>query len=472
MSRKYLEDNYKHLEIIDINKKGLGVGKNSNGTVFFVKNVVPGDVVDVRVYKKRRNYFEAEPTNWIINSKKRVDPICEHFGVCGGCKWQHLDYKNQLNFKESGVIHNLKTIGKLQIEKILPIAGAEDIFFYRNKLEFSFSNRRWLTSNEIKEKKEIDRNGLGFHKSNMWNKVVDINHCYLQPNPSNDIRNCIREYALKIKLDFFDPVKKSGFLRTLMIKNTLKGEIMVLIQLFKENKEKRESLLEFIFLKFPQITSLLYCINSKPNDSIFDQEIICFRGTNYITEKIDKLYFRIGAKSFFQTNSKQAKILFNIIKDFAALKVTDLVYDLYTGTGTIALILAKYCTRIVGIDSISEAIESARKNAQLNKINNAKFELGDIKDCFNDEFIYKYGKADIVITDPPRSGMNSKVIHRLLELSPKKIVYVSCNSATQARDLEMMKSNYKIIKSQAVDMFPHTNHVENIVLLHNKIKDE
>ncbi len=465
MSRKRIDRQEKALEVIDINTKGMGVAKSVEGAVYFIKNVVPGDIVDIRAYKKRRGYFEAEPIKWIKTSPQRTNPICKHFGICGGCKWQHLSYEGQLSFKEKGVIHNLKHIGKLNINKILPIVGVENPFFYRNKMEFSFSNKRWLLSSEIEEDTIIERRGLGFHKPGMWDKVVDINQCHLQANPSNEIRNAIRSYALEKKLAFFDPHEQRGFLRTLMIRNTLAGEIMVLIQFYREDKDQRELLLNFIQKRFPKIVSLLYCINSKGNDSIYDQKIYCHRGKEFITEYLDDLQFRITAKSFYQTNPKQAKILYDIAKIFTQLRPKDIVYDLYTGTGTIALYLAKYCNKVIGIESVSEAIDSAKVNAKINKIKNVSFEVGDMKYCFNDEFILRHGKANIVITDPPRNGMHADVVKQLLKLAPKRIVYISCNSSTQARDLELMKIKYDVLISQAVDMFPQTHHVENVVLL-------
>ena len=465
MSRKRIDRQERALEVIDINTKGMGVAKNKEGAVYFIKNVVPGDIVDIRAYKKRRGYFEAEPISWVKKSDQRITPVCEHFGVCGGCKWQHLNYKGQLYYKEKGVLHNLSHIGKLDINKILPIVGVENPFFYRNKMEFSFSNKRWLTADEIEEDKLIERRGLGFHKPGMWDKVVDVNQCYLQANPSNEIRNAIRSYALEKELEFFDPREQTGFLRTLMIRNTLGGEVMVLIQFFREDKNKRELLLNFIQKNFPQIVSLLYCINSKGNDSIYDQEIYCYSGQSFISEHIDDLQFKITAKSFYQTNPKQSKTLYNIAKSFAGLKPKDVVYDLYTGTGTIALSLARSCKKIIGIESVPEAIVAARENAKFNNIKNAIFEVGDMKDCFNEDFILRHGKADVVITDPPRGGMHVDVVKQLLKLAPKKIIYISCNSSTQARDLGLMNTKYKMMISQAVDMFPQTHHVENVVLL-------
>ena len=466
MSRKKIDRIETGLKVIDINAKGMGVAKGPDGAVYFINSVVPGDILDIRIYKKRKGYFEAEPIKWVQKSEHRATPPCEHFGVCGGCKWQHLDYASQLSFKEKGVLHNLKHIGKLNIEEILPITGVDNPYYYRNKMEFSFSNKRWLTSEEIKSDDKIERNGLGFHKPKMWDKVVDIKHCHLQADPSNKIRNSIRTFALKENFEFFDPREQSGFLRTLMIRNTLSGELMVLIQFFKEDHKKREALMDFLKNEFTEITSLLYCINTKANDSLYDQDIHCYAGQNFITEELNNLKFRITAKSFYQTNSSQAVILYDIGKKFAQLTGKEIVYDLYTGTGTIALSLAANCSKVIGIESVPEAITAARENAIYNEIDNAIFEVGDMKDCFNDDFIIRHGKADVVFTDPPRNGMHVDVIHQLLKLNPNRIVYISCNSSTQARDLEMMKDKYQIMKSQAVDMFPQTHHVENVVLLH------
>ena len=472
MGRKRVERFENELEVIDINAKGMGVAKTEEGAVCFIKKVVPGDVVDVRIYKKRRGYFEAEPTRWVQKSKQRTEPVCEHFGVCGGCKWQHLSYEGQLAFKEKGVLHNLKHIGKVETKEVLPILGVTTPYYYRNKMEFSFSNNRWLTEEEIQTEGAIERNGLGFHKPGMWDKVVDVNHCHLQAEPSNAIRNAIRSYALENELEFFDPRQQSGFLRTLMIRNTLGGEVMVLLQFFKEDKKNREALLDFLVSKFPEITSLLYCINPKANDSLYDQEVHCYHGQDFITESLKDLQFKITAKSFFQTNPQQAKALYKIAKDFAALTAEEVVYDLYTGTGTIALSLAGSCSKIIGVESVPEAIEAAQENALLNQIDNAHFEVGDMKTVFNDAFVARHGKADLVISDPPRDGMHADVVHQLIKLAPKRIVYISCNSATQARDLNLMKSKYEVLKSQAVDMFPQTHHVENVVLLQLRATNE
>ena len=472
MGRKRLELFENELEVFDINKHGMGVSKTNEGVICFIKNAVPGDIVNVKIFKKRKGYFEAEPIKWLKKSVFRTQPICQHFGICGGCRLQHISYEGQLKFKENGVLNDLNHIGKTKIKEILPIIGTKNQYYYRNKLEFSFSNNRWITSEEIIKNELIDRNGLGFHKPGMWDKVVDIEKCHLQANPSNEIRNIIKDFAKKNKLDFFNPRKQSGLLRSLMIRNTVKGELMVLIQFYNDDKEKREALLNFIFSKFPKINSLLYCVNTKANDSIYDQKVDVFKGKNFITEYIGELKFKITAKSFFQTNPEQANLLYSIVKDFVSLKSHEIVYDLYTGTGTIALVLANLCFKIVGIESVPEAIEAAKNNAKNNRIENVFFETGDIKDLFNDDFIKKYGKADVLIADPPRNGMHLNVIKQILKLEPKKIVYVSCNSSTQARDMMYLNDKYSVIKSQAIDMFPQTHHVENVVLLHNKDLNE
>lgn len=468
MSRKKKNHTVPHLEVVDINAKGKGVAKDEQGAVYFIEDTVPGDKLSVTVYKKKRGYFEAKPLEWIEKSAHRATPPCTHFGLCGGCKWQHMNYNSQLEFKQKGITHNLTHIGKIAVLETLPILGADPHYHYRNKMEFSFSNRRWLSQEEIKSEKPIERRALGFHKPNMWDKIVDIQNCHLQAAPSNDIRNAIRDFAIENDIPFFNAREKEGFLRTLMIRNTQKGEIMVLLQFYYKDQELQENVLAFIDKKFPEITSLLYCVNSKANDTLYDQEIHCYSGKTYISEEMNDLKFKITAKSFYQTNPKQALTLYEVVKEFAHLKRDDTVYDLYTGTGTIALFLAKSCKKIIGIESVPEAIEAALENAKENDIFNAEFEVGDMKNSFNDAFVARHGKADVIITDPPRNGMHPDVVNQLLELHPRNVIYVSCNSATQARDLELMKDHYTIEKSQAVDMFPQTHHVENVVLLTRK----
>jgi 23S rRNA (uracil1939-C5)-methyltransferase len=376
-----------------------------------------------------------------------------------------MGYEHQLAFKENEVINNLKRIGKVELPEITPILGSEDIYFYRNKMEFSFSNNRWMTLDEIKSDVEItDKDALGFHIPGMWDKILDIKKCHLQDDPSNAIRNSVKEFAIKHNLDFFDVRKQEGLLRTLMIRTASTGEIMVLIQFYKDEKEQRELLLDYIAETFPEITSLQYVINDKGNDTIYDQDVICYTGRDHIFEEMEGLKFKINAKSFYQTN-KQAYNLYKITREFADLSGDELVYDLYTGTGTIAQFVAKKAKKVVGIESVPEAIKDAKKNAQFNEINNVDFFAGDMKHVFSQEFIEEHGQPDIIITDPPRDGMHKDVVAQILNIKPKRIVYVSCNSATQARDLELMNAYYKVTKTQAVDMFPQTHHVENVVCL-------
>ena len=399
-------------------------------------------------------------------SEKRVDPVCEHFGSCGGCKWQHMGYEHQVAYKEREVVQNLKRLGGIEPQQLIPIKACEESFFYRNKMEFSFSNNKWLTQEQIESGEEIeDRNALGFHIPGMWDKILDIDKCHLQADPSNQIRNFVRDFAKEHELAFFDPRKQAGLLRTLMIRNTSIGEVMVLIQFFENDQENIHLVLEALQKEFPQITSLLYVVNQKANDTLYDQEVICFSGQTYITEKMEGLEFKINAKSFYQTNSDQAYELYKIARDFADLKGDELVYDLYTGTGTIAQFVSKKAKRVVGIEAVPEAIEAAKANALHNKIDNCEFYVGDMKQVFTQEFINQHGQPDVLITDPPRDGMHKDVVNQLLSLQPERIVYVSCNSATQARDLQLLAEHYQVEKSQAVDMFPQTHHVENVVLL-------
>jgi 23S rRNA (uracil1939-C5)-methyltransferase len=465
MAKKFISERHYNLEVVDITARGKGVVKSEEGKVIFVSGVVPGDKINVETYKKRRGYFEANLIEILEPSPNRIEPQCEHFGVCGGCKWQNMSYEAQLHFKQKEVLHNLKNFSGMTLPEIDDIMAAPQPYFYRNKMEYAFSDQRWLTADEIADKSLIiEKKGLGFHKAGMWDKVVDIHQCHLQAEPANEIRNAVKAFALKHQLDFFNPRDQEGFLRSLMIRNTKDGAFMVLIQFFRENKAQRESLLEHLKKHF-DITSLLYCINSKANDTLYNQEIICYDGKNYITEEMEGLLFKINAKSFFQTNSKQAYELYKIARDFAGLKGEELVYDLYTGTGTIAQFLAKDCNKVVGVESVPEAIEAAQTNAKENDIKNAFFEVGDMRKIFNQDFINRHGKANVVITDPPRNGMHPAVVKQLLFLKPEKIVYVSCNHATQARDLFLMKDQYKLVRSRAIDMFPQTQHVENVVLL-------
>ena len=469
MARKKKFHIFENIEVIDAGARGKTIAKSPDGRVIFLSNAVPGDVVDIQTGKKRKAYFEGKAIKFHKLSERRTEPVCAHFENCGGCKWQHMKYKDQLYFKEKEVTNNLIRIGHLELPEITPILGCDKQYFYRNKMEFSFSSSRWLTLEEIKSEEEIDnRNACGFHIAGMWDKILDVNQCHLQEEPSNEIRNFIKNFGIENNLEFYNPRAQEGLLRTVMIRISSNGEIMVVIQFFKEDKAKRELLLNAIAEEFPQITSLQYIINSKGNDSIYDQDIILFKGRDHIFEEMEGLKFKINAKSFYQTNSYQAYELYKITRNFANLTGNELVYDLYTGTGTIAQFVAKKAKKVVGVESVPEAIQDAKQNAKNNKIDNAHFFVGDMKDVFTDEFIQQNGQPDIIITDPPREGMHKKVVEQILKIEPKRIVYVSCNSATQARDLEILNPKYKIVKTQAVDMFPQTHHVENVVLLEKR----
>jgi 23S rRNA (uracil1939-C5)-methyltransferase len=457
---------FEHVTVLDAGAKGVSVAKAPEGQVIFIPNVVPGDVVDVQTFKKRKAYFEGKAIKFHSFSEHRVEPICEHFGVCGGCKWQNMKYEQQLFYKHNEVKNHLQRIGKIELPEMEPILGSEKQFFYRNKMEFGFSNARWMTEEEIKADVEYEhKNALGFHIPKMWDKILDISKCHLQQDPSNEIRNAIREFAIENNLEFFNPRAHEGLLRTLMIRTASTGEIMVLIQFFEEQKENRIKLMDFLAEKFPAITSLQYIINGKPNDTIYDQKVILFKGRDYILEEMEGLKFSINAKSFYQTNSEQAYELYKITRDFAGLSGNELVYDLYTGTGTIAQFVSKKAKKVIGVESVPEAIVDAKANAERNNITNCEFYVGDMKNVFNESFIAQHGKPDVIITDPPRDGMHKDVIEQILKIEAQRIVYVSCNSATQARDLALLDEKYKVIRVRPVDMFPQTHHVENVVLL-------
>ncbi len=466
MSRRNKRQIFENIEVIDAGARGKTVAKAPDGRVIFLTNTVPGDVVDIETGRKRKAYYEGKAIHFHTLSDKRTTPVCEHFEYCGGCKWQHMKYEDQLFYKEKEVTQNLVRIGHLELPEITPILGCDKTYFYRNKMEFSFSSNRWLTYEEINSEEEVDsKNALGFHISGMWDKILDINTCHLQEDPSNEIRNAIKEFSIKNDIAFFNPREQDGLLRTMMLRIVSTSEIMLVIQFYKEDKTKRELLLNFITERFPQITSLQYVINGKANDTIYDQEVVLYAGRDHIFEEMEGLRFKINAKSFYQTNSEQAYELYKITRNFAGLSGSEIVYDLYTGTGTIAQFVSKKAAKVVGVESVPEAIEDAKKNAKLNAIENCEFYVGDMKEVFTSEFIKQHGKPDIIITDPPRDGMHKKVVEQILAIAPKRVVYVSCNSATQARDLALMKEHYKIVKTQAVDMFPQTHHVENVVLL-------
>lgn len=469
MARKNNRVVFENVEVVDAGAKGKAVAKASDGRVIFINNAVPGDVVTVQTFKKKKAFYEASVTSISKYSEKRVEPVCPHFGVCGGCKWQNLGYEHQLYYKQKEVAQNLQRIGKIELPEFQPILGSEKQYFYRNKMEFSFSDNKWLTLEQIKSDKVIEnRNALGFHIPGMWDKILDLDICYLQADPSNAIRDFIKAKAEELNLSFFNTRNQEGFLRTLMIRTTSTGEVMVLIQFFHEDEENRKLLLNAVAEEFPQITSLLYVINSKGNDTLYDQDIKLFFGRDHIFEEMEGLQFKINAKSFYQTNSEQAFELYKITRDFAGLSGNELVYDLYTGTGTIAQFVAKKAQKVIGVEAVPDAIEAAKANALLNKIENVEFYVGDMKKVFNEEFIAAHGRPDVVITDPPRDGMHADVVAQLINLEAQKIVYVSCNSATQARDLAILDAKYKVTKVQPIDMFPQTHHVENVVLLEKR----
>ncbi len=455
-----------NLEVIDAGAKGKSIAKAEDGRVVFIDNAVPGDIATIQTTKKRKAYFEGSAISFSKYSDKRVEPTCQHFGTCGGCKWQAMGYDHQLYYKQKEVENNLRRIGKIELPELTPILGSAEQYFYRNKMEFSFSDNKWLTLAQIKSDEVIeDRNALGFHIPGMWDKILDLEKCYLQADPSNAIRDFIKTKALELKVPFFNTRKQEGVLRTLMIRTSSTGDVMVLLQFFQEDKENRELILNAVVSEFPEITSLQYVINSKGNDTIYDQEVICYNGKDHIFEEMEGLKFKINAKSFYQTNSEQAYNLYKITRDFAELSGDEVVYDLYTGTGTIAQFVSKRAKKVIGVESVPEAIEAAKENAKLNGIDNVSFYVGDMKKVFNEDFSNIHGKADIIITDPPRDGMHADVVAQLLRIGAPKIVYVSCNSATQARDLSLLDIDYKVTKSQAVDMFPQTHHVENVILL-------
>ena len=469
MGRKKIKPFFEGLEVIDAGSKGKAVAKAPDGRIVFIPNAVPGDVVSVQTTRKRKGFYEGFVTELLQPSGERVSPKCVHFETCGGCKWQHMDYAAQLKYKEKEVTQNLLRIGKVALPPVDPILPAPETYYYRNKMEFSFSNNRWLEPWEISEGTEIaSRNALGLHIPGMWDKVLDLKECHLMAPPAEAIRRGIRAYAEQHGLAFFDPRKQEGFLRTLMIRNTLKGEVMVVLQFFEEQEGDREALLEYIRGQFPEVTSLYYVINPKKNDTLYDLDLVHFAGTPFITEEMEDLKFRITPKSFYQTNSRQAHALYKKVREYAGLTGKELVYDLYTGLGTIAQFIAGEAGKVVGIEAVPEAIEAARENAKMNGIGNVSFHSGDMKDLFREDFLRTHGVPEVVITDPPRDGMHKDVVAQLISISPERIVYVSCNSATQARDLALMNESYEVVRVQPVDMFPQTHHVENIVLLQRR----
>ena len=455
------------VEITGFAAEGKAIGRVDD-MVVFVDQGAPGDVVDILIKKTKKNFLEGQIVKIHQPSPHRVQPVCKHFGLCGGCRWQHLSYPEQLKNKQQQVVDSLLRIGKVPPDsfQLFPIAGALDPYFYRNKLEFTFTNRKWLTTEDFQTtENEIPRDGLGFHVPNMFDKVFDVEKCWLQPEPSNDIRNAAREFSKQNDLGFWDFKAGTGLLRNLLIRNSSRGDVMVIVVFGSHPSGKGKLLLDYLVQQFPQITTLAYFVNNKKNSSFNDLEPVIYHGSPAMEEQMDGLQFAVGPKSFYQTNSAQAKVLYGIAREFASLTGNEVVYDLYTGTGTIALFVASQASKVLGIDYVDEAIAHARENATKNNIFNAQFFAGDMAKVFNTEFILKNGRPDVVITDPPRAGMHPGVIKSLLESAPRKIVYVSCNPATQARDIEMLSPFYAVDKVQAVDMFPQTHHVESVVLL-------
>lgn len=453
------------IEIFDAGAEGVAVGRYGEKIVF-VKNAVPGDVVDVLVTRKKKSFIEGKLHALKKASEMRDEPFCKHFGLCGGCKWQNLKYQHQLFFKQKQVEDNLQRIGKFQIAEMLPILGSDHTRFYRNKLEYTFSRGRWLTDEDMKlAPEERNMNAVGFHLPQHFDRVLDIEFCHLQDEPSNRLRNDLRSYAMQRGLEFYDARQQQGFLRNLIIRSSLSGEIMVIAVFGYEDADERIAFLDHILAGFPEITSLFYIINTKRNDTLADQKALLYYGTPFMTETMEDLTFRIGPLSFFQTNPRQAYLLYKIVREFAKAGPSDVIYDLYTGTGTIANFVAKQAKKVVGIEYIESAIADAKVNAEANRITNAQFIAGDIAKTLNDAFVAEYGSPDIIITDPPRAGMHKDVVDQIIRIRPRRVVYVSCNPSSQARDVAMMQEFYTIEKVQPVDMFPHTQHVENVMLL-------
>ncbi|HOD26659.1 MAG: 23S rRNA (uracil(1939)-C(5))-methyltransferase RlmD [Bacteroidales bacterium] len=454
-----------NVEIEAFAAEGKALARVDN-LVVFVPFAAPGDMVDIRLSRKRKQYAEGRIVAFKRYSADRVEPFCSHFGVCGGCQWQHLPYSSQLKYKQQQVLDVLQRIAKVELPEARPILGSEKDRFYRNKLEYTFSNKRWRTLEEIQSGEEFKNNeALGFHIPGMFDKVLDIEKCFLQEDFSNRVRLSVKAFCLAHQMDFFDLKLQQGLMRNLIVRTTSTGQKMVIVVFFREETASREALLNHLLNEFPEITSLIYVINNKANDTIFDRETVVYHGSAYIVEEMEGLQFIIGPKSFYQTNSEQAYRLYSLVREFAGLQGNELVYDLYTGTGTIANFLARQCRKVIGIEYIPEAIEDARANAELNGIKNTTFFAADVKDLLNNDFTAEQGRPDVLITDPPRAGMHGDVVKTILSAAPERVVYVSCNPSTQARDLSLMDNLYQVEALQAVDMFPHTRHVENVVLL-------
>lgn len=455
-----------NLEIQNVEIHGKGVARH-NGRVVFVDNALPGEVVNATIYQKKKGVQFARTTAIHQASESRQQPFCAHYGTCGGCTWQNVSYQKQLDFKRQFVDDAFRRIGKLDVTEIPQVLGCDNTTHYRNKLEFTFSNKRWLTSEEMHNGTEFTP-ALGFHKPGLFDKVIDVQTCWLQPEPSNKIKNGLREFALKEGIPFFDLRKQEGMLRNLIIRTTTLGETLVIVCFFQNDEAVIKQVMDFLKTSFPEITSLNYVVNTKQNDSIFDQQVICYHGADYIKENLGGLFFQIGPKSFFQVNVPQAKRLFDKAVEYGELKGSETVYDLYCGIGSISLYLAKHCKKVVGVEQLPEAIEDAKKNAALNNIANCEFFAGDVIKVLDEQFVDTHGKPEVIFIDPPRAGVHPKLIEKMLELGPEKIVYVSCNPVTQARDLALLMDRYEITHVQPVDMFPQTYHIENVVGLRRK----
>ncbi len=452
------------IQVIDIAEEGKGVGR-SGDVVVFIDHAIPGDIVDVKLTRKKKKFYEGKIHRLIRPSQHRTESFCTHFGTCGGCKWQHMDYSAQLKFKQKAVVDALQRLGGVDTSAIEPILPSKKSQYYRNKLEYTFSDKRWLTNEDIQSNEKLEMNALGFHIPGRFDKILDIEHCYLQQSPSNEIRNQVRDYALTNGLSFYNLKDHTGALRNLIIRIASTGEIMLVVVFAYATQEQIHQMMYFLKDRFPEITSLLYIINQKKNDTIFDQTIELFSGRDHIFEEMDGLKFKISAKSFYQTNSNQAYELYQIVKEFASFQGNEIVYDLYTGAGTIANFIASSVKAVIGIEYVPTAIEDAKTNSSINNIHNTRFYAGDMKDVLTADFVQTHGKPDIIITDPPRAGIHTDVIQRLLEIEAQKIVYVSCNAATQARDIGLLNEKYTVSRIRPVDMFPHTQHVENVILL-------
>jgi 23S rRNA (uracil1939-C5)-methyltransferase len=435
------------------------------GKVVFIENVVPGDVVDVQLFKNKKDWAEGFPLRFNSYSKDRVNPFCAHFGVCGGCQWQMLPYEKQLSYKQKQVAEALKRIGRVQVPEMLPIIGAEQTRHYRNKMEYTFSNKKYLPLEEMKAGASGEKDVAGFHAKGVFDKVVEIHICYLQDEPTNQLRNALRDFAVANHFSFYDIRTHQGWLRNMQIRLATTGELMVNIIFGYEDEANRKVLLDYVLQQFPQITTLLYTINTKWNDSMYDLKPQVYYGKGYIIEKLEDFQFKISPKSFFQTNSRQGEKLYQVTRDFAELKGTETVYDLYCGTGSIGIFVSRQAKKIIGVETVAEAVEDAKENAALNKLDQASFFAGDVIDICDDAFFKKNGRPDVIITDPPRAGMHAKLVQKLLDMEAPLIVYVSCNPATQARDLALLDEKYAVHKIQPVDMFPHTHHIENVVQL-------